>query len=156
MKEYGVKIGADGIDTDALVKEIKERAAARVKNGEFDGDTISRAERFNLSAIKDNDEFFDLYLTSISSITQVDIGDFEIVEHRSSVFAPFLIRLKKTIWSLLRFYTYRLWSQQNRANNLVYSAFVLQTQRHRDQMAKLQEQIEALEKRITQLEGGQK
>lgn len=155
MKDNGVKIGADGIDAAALVKEIRERAEARVKKGEFDSDILVRAERFNLSAIKDNDEFFDLYLTSIASITQVDIGDFEIVEHRSTFFAPFLVRLKKAIWSFLRFYTYRLWSQQNRTNNLIYSAFVLQTQRHRDQVTKLQEQIDALEKRLEKIEGGQ-
>ena len=36
--------------------------------------------------------------------------------------APLLRRLKRGIWGLLRFYTYRLWSQQNQVDGLIVTA----------------------------------
>ena len=51
-EESYIKIGADGLDVEEIVRQIRERADARRKSGEFDMDAIARAERFNLSNLE--------------------------------------------------------------------------------------------------------
>ncbi len=148
-----IKIGADGIDVDALCKELAERAEARVKNGEYDSSIAFEAERFNLDAVGDSAEFFKRYLAGIHSVTQVNINDWEIVEKRASKLAPLLVKLKKTIRSLLRFYTYHLWSQQNIANDIFYTTMKMVNERSDKQIADLTKKIVDLEKRLAAYEG---
>ncbi len=151
-----IKIGADGIDAEALVKELRRRSQARLENGEFDSSIALEAERFNLSAINDSTEFFTRYLKGIRPVTVVDINDWPIVEKRSSRFSPILVRMKKTIRSLLRFYTYRMWSQQNIANDVFYTSISMLNERETSEIEKLTAKIEALEKRIAELEAERK
>ena len=73
----------------------------------------------------------------------VDINDFEIRERRRP--ARLLVALKTLLWRLLKFYTYRLWSQQNQVNGLVITAL----EGVEEQSAA---RIAALEKRIVELE----
>lgn len=152
MAESYIKIGADGINAEEIVAQIRKRAAERRESGEFDLDAVARAERYNLATVKDNTEFFDRYISCLRLVTEVDIGDFEIVEHRAK-FAFLLKKLKKTIWSLLRFYTFRLWSQQNQVNNMFHTAIEIVARRDSEQLQKLQSRIDELEARLAKLEG---
>ena len=152
MAESYVKIGAEGIDVEDIIRQIRERADVRRKSGEFDLDAIARAERYNITTIKDNADFFDRYLSCLCLVNQVDINDFEIIEHRAR-FAPLLKKFKKGIWSVLRFYTYHLWSQQNRANTFMHAAIGLVSQRDGEKLDKMQARIDELEKRLAALEG---
>lgn len=146
-------IGNDGtIDAEAIVESIRKRAAERVKNGEYDLETLARAERFNISALKDNPEFFNGYLSAIHRVTQVNIGDWEIREKHGGIVGKLLIRLKKTIRSLLRFYTFRLWTQQNRANAIFHSSLSLLAERESEDLAKANARIAELERRLAALE----
>ena len=153
MSESYIKIGADGIDAEEIVRQIRERAEMRRKSGEFDMDAVARAERFNLSAVKDNADFFDRYISCLGLVSQVDINDFEIVEHRAR-FAPLLKKFKKGVWSVLKFYTYHLWSQQNQVNNLFHAAIELVAKRNSEQLKKMQARLDDLEARLAALEGG--
>ncbi|MDP6491683.1 MAG: hypothetical protein QGG69_07950, partial [Kiritimatiellia bacterium] len=56
-----------------------------------------------------------------------------------------LVSLKKTIWGLLKFYTYRLWTQQNQINGLLLSALESAEQKHRKRVQELEKRIAALE-----------
>ncbi|MBQ6923618.1 MAG: hypothetical protein IJQ73_03170 [Kiritimatiellae bacterium] len=151
MSESYIKIGADGLDVDEIVRQIRERADARRKSGEFDMEAVMRAERFNLSAVKDDADFFDRYISCLRLVSQVDINDFEIVEHRAR-FASLLRKFKKGIWSALKFYTYHLWSQQNQVNNLFNAAIELVAERDSEQLRKMQSRIDELEARLAKLE----
>ncbi len=151
MSESYIKIGADGLDVDDIVRQIRERADARRKSGEFDMEAVMRAERFNLSAVKDDADFFDRYISCLRLVSQVDINDFEIVEHRAR-FASLLKKFKKGIWSTLKFYTYHLWSQQNQVNNLFNAAIELVAERDSEQIKKMQARIDELEARLAVLE----
>lgn len=153
MAESYVKIGAEGIDVEDIIRQIRERADVRRKSGEFDLDAIARAERYNITTIKDNADFFDRYLSCLCLVNQVDINDFEIIEHRAR-FAPLLKKFKKGIWSVLRFYTYHLWSQQNQINNLINAAISIVAQRDGEQLKKMQDRVDELEARLAKLEGG--
>ena len=153
MTESDIKIGADGIDAEEIVRKIRERAEERRKSGVFDMDAVARGELFNISAIRDDAEFFDRYIASLGVVFNVDINDYEIVEHRSRL-APLLKRFKKGIWSILKFYTYRLWSQQNQVNKFFHAGMELMAKRDGEQFKKMQARINDLEARLSALECG--
>jgi hypothetical protein len=142
-----VQIGADGIDAAKIVAEIKERVEERRRNGDWDDPRIARAEKHNLLNLKDDEEFLSNYLACLRQIVQVDINDFEIYERRPR-FAKFFVRLKKGIWGLLRFYTYRLWSQQNQTNTVLFSAIELLSRRSADRVAALEKRVAELERQL--------
>ena len=148
-----IKIGADGLDAENIVRQIRERTEERRRNGEFDLNAIARAERFNLANVTDDDDFFERYIDCLGVVFNVNINDYEIIEHRSFL-APLLKRFKKFIWNILKFYTYHLWSQQNQVNHLFHSAISLVGQRHASRVKKMQERIDELEARIAALEAG--
>lgn len=141
-----IRIGADGIDAKKLVEEIKAEVARKRAAGVYDDDMVARAERNNLLTIKDDAQFLEQYLVCLRQIVPVDINDFEIVE-RKSFKAPILKGIKKTIWKLLKFYTFRLWSQQNQTNNVLLAAIEVMNRRHRKEVAELEARIKALEEK---------
>lgn len=142
-----IEIGADGIDVDAIVEKIRARVEERRNSGFYDEASVARAERYNLSNLADDEQFLERYLACLRQAVIVDINDFEIVERRAR-FSSFLKKLKKGIWSLLRFYTYRLWSQQNQVNGMLLAAFEIADQRSRARIRSLEERVAALEARL--------
>ena len=140
----GISIGADGVDAEKIVEEIRARVAEKRAQGVYDDETAARAERFNLLSMKDDEEFLDRYLACLRQVVPVDINDFPIVERRSAV-APLSKALKKILWKLLKFYTYRLWSQQNQTNGVLLAALETMHRRHKEEVAALRARIAALE-----------
>ncbi|MBR1609464.1 MAG: hypothetical protein IJ678_07610 [Kiritimatiellae bacterium] len=143
-----IRIGADGVDVRAVEREILAKVAERRARGEYDDPDVARAERNNILTMKDDAEFVERYLACLRLIVPVDINDFPIVERRSGL-APLLRALKKTIWKLLKFYTYRLWSQQNRTNGLLLAAVETLERRHKAETDALRARIESLEARLS-------
>jgi hypothetical protein len=140
-----VSIGADpGIDTATIVANIQADAAAKIESGLYDDLDVARAERFNTHALGTGDQFLQFYLRCLRESTAIDINDFDITEKRR--FSFFWVKLKRAIWSLLKFYTYRLWSQQNQVNGLLLSALEGVEEHYRDRIEKLEARIEELEK----------
>ena len=139
-----ITLGADGIDAAAVVAQIQAEVARKRAAGAYDEARVARAERNNLLTLKDDASFMEQYLLCLRQIVQVDINDFEIIEKRDR-FAPALVRLKKAIWKLLKFYTFRLWSQQNQTNALLLAAVEIMETRHRREIAGLRERIAKLE-----------
>jgi len=139
-----VSFGSDKLDTEKLVAEIQSEVERKYRDGLYADVRVAQAERSHLSALKDDASFADYYLQCLREASQVDINDFDIRERRSFG-APLLVGLKKTIWSLLRFYTYRMWSQQNQVNGLLVTGL-------EGVDAKSTTQIRALEARVAELE----
>ncbi|MBQ3810003.1 MAG: hypothetical protein II839_04205 [Kiritimatiellae bacterium] len=139
-----ISIGADGVDAKAVVDEILARVAEKRAQGEYDDETVARAERNNLFSMKDDEEFLDRYLACLRQVVPVDINDFPIAERRS-LFAPLSKAVKKVLWKLLKFYTYRLWSQQNQTNGVLLAAVETMHRRHKEEVAALKARIAALE-----------
>lgn len=144
MSSHIFEIGAEGIDTERIVEEIQSTVAEKMQQGHYTDARVARAERTNLSNLKDEEEFLSFYLECLRDTIFVDISDFDIVERRQR-FSSLLVTLKRIIWKLLKFYTYRLWSQQNQVNGLLLSAVEGSDNRSR-------ERITALEKRVAELE----
>ncbi|MEI6807824.1 MAG: hypothetical protein WCN95_03810 [bacterium] len=144
MTESMFKIGAQGVDTRAIVNEIRASVGRKAEQGLYSDPRIARAEKTNLSNLSDQ-EFDQYYMECLRDAVFVDINDFEIHERRR-LFSGLLVGFKRLIWKMLRFYTYRLWSQQNEVNAILLAATEANDNRYRDK-------IEELEARIARLEG---
>lgn len=144
-----VKIGAEGIDATKIVAEIQANVAEKRAAGVYDEARVARAEKNNLMTLKDDESFMQQYFLCLRQISQVDINDFEIVEKRGGIVGAVLVKVKKCVWGLLRFYTYRMWSQQNQINSLMLAALETVNDRHK-------REVDALKTRIEKLEGGAK
>ncbi|MCK5850581.1 MAG: hypothetical protein KAH23_06660 [Kiritimatiellae bacterium] len=148
MNDSIFQINAPGIDTNAIVEDIRDSVAEKMNQGLYTSAEIARAERTNISSFKDLDEFQTFYLDCLHDAVFVDINDFDIRERRA-VFGCLLTFLKRQIWKLLKFYTYRLWSQQNQVNGLLLSAIETTGKRYEEKISKLEARIALLEKEKT-------
>ena len=135
-------IGADGVNAEKIMADIKARVAEKTERGVYRDMRVARAERANLVNLSDDESFLKYYLECLRNAVFVDINDFEIRERRR-VGSFFLIAFKKIIWSILKFYTYRLWSQQNQVNGLLLTAIENLDEKYRDRIDKLERQLAA-------------
>jgi len=144
MKASIFEIGATGVDAAKIVDTIRETVAVKMRQGVYTDAHVAKAEKTNLENLRDEEEFHAFYLECLRDAVSVDISDFDILERRLR-FSSLFVALKKTIWKLLKFYTYRLWSQQNLVNGLLLSAVEGTENKSRDR-------IQTLEARIAKLE----
>jgi hypothetical protein len=147
MSESIFQIGATGVDTEQIVRDIQQSVEKKIADGVYDDARIARAERANLVNLRTEEQFIGFYLKCLRDAVFVDISDFEIRERRATVFAPVLVALKKVLWKLLKFYTYRLWSQQNQVNGLVVVALEGVDEKYAARIRELEARIKALETR---------
>lgn len=144
MNQEPITISAPGVNVEEIVRSIKETVARKTSEGAYSDSRIARAEKNNLIHLANDPNFFQLYLDCLRDMIFVDINDYEISERRAKL-APLLVMLKKTIWKLLKFYTYRLWAQQNQINGLLLSASEEIDRKYRDRIAALETRLTALE-----------
>ena len=147
MTDASFTIGADGIDTAAVMEDIRKRVDEKRASGVYADSRIAMAERHNLANLKTEEEFLEFYMQCLREAVFIDINDFTITERRAGPASTLLVSLKKVIWKLLKFYTYRMWSQQNQVNSLLQQAIEGMDDLYR-------ERISELEARIAELEGG--
>ncbi len=137
-------IGADGVNAEKIMAEIKAAVAEKTARGVYRDMRIARTEKANLVNLSDDESFLKYYLECLRNAVFVDINDFEIREKRR--FGAFLlVAFKKIVWSMLKFYTYRLWSQQNQVNGLLVTALESLDEKYRAR-------VETLERRLTAAE----
>ena len=135
---------AGGVDAKQIVAEIVAEVERKRAAGAYDDPRIARAERSNILLMKDGDEFVSRYLDCLRDLTQVDINDFEIREKRGGFAGKILAKFKRAIWKLLKFYTYRMWSQQNQANALLLSALEAVASKQKQEIDALKKEIEKI------------
>ncbi len=146
MNDSTFEIGARGVDTAKIVAEIKATVAEKAEKGLYNDPRMVRAERRNVAALTSDETLLELYLENLSGAVFVDISDFEIKERRRAFTKP-LVVFKKLLWNILKFYTYRMWSQQNEINGLLVSVTQAVDEKYRDKIAKLEARIAELEKK---------
>lgn len=145
MTQPAFEIGAPGVDTAKIVEDIQAAVARKAQDGVYADARVARAERTNLVNLRGDKEFLEFYLKCLRESVFVDISDFRIHERRRC-FAPLLVALKKVIWKLLKFYTYRLWSQQNQVNGLIVTAIEGLDEQYGARIKELEARIARLEK----------
>ena len=141
-----VTLGAEGIDTAALVAEIQSEVARKRREGVYADARIARAERHNLMYMADSEELLRFYLNCLRDSVNVDINDYAIEDRRTGFKGKSLVKFKTVIWKMLKFYTFRLWHQQNQVNALLVTAVESSFQQY-------EKKIDALEARLAKLEG---
>ena len=146
MNDPLFQVSAPGAGVEQLVADIRASVDKKMRDGVYADARIARAERTNLVNLRNEDQFLGFYLKCLHDAVFVDISDFEIRERRP-LFGPLLIALKKVIWSLLKFYTYRLWSQQNQVNGLIVTAIEGLDEKYAEKIKALEQRIAELEKR---------
>ena len=146
MADKIFEIGAKGVDAAKIVAEIREIVEAKKQQGVYADSRVALADRTNLEQLRNDEQFLEFYLECLRDAVFVDISDFEITERRSR-FRGCLVALKRGLWKLLKFYTYRLWSQQNQVNGLLLSATEIVEKTAKEKVAELEARIEALEAR---------
>lgn len=149
MTENIFEIGAEGVNADQIVSEIQERVERKREEGVYDDARIARAERSNLKNLKNDDQFLGFYLRCLRDAVFVDISDFEIRERRKR-FRSLLVGFKKALWKMLKFYTYRLWSQQNQVNGLLVTAIEGVDEKQDERVAKLEKRVAELEAKLAE------
>ena len=147
MSDPTFKIGAEGVDAEKIVSEIRTAVQEKMDKGIYNDARIARAERTNLVNLQKEDGFLTFYLKCLREAAFVDTSDFEIRERRRFM-APILVPIKKVIWQLLKFYTYRLWSQQNEVNGLMVTAIEGMDEKYEGKVDKLEKRVQELEKQL--------
>ena len=145
MNDSLFQIGADGVDADRVSKEIRAEADRKTQQGLYAEAFGKRGAKIDLRKLAKDGTLIDSYVEALRSGIFVDINDFEIRETRTFL-TGFFIGLKRLIWNALRFYTYRLWTQQNEVNGLLLSTVEALDAAHRDKIAELEARIRNLEK----------
>jgi hypothetical protein len=140
------QIGADGVDVDAIMASLRDAVTRKMESGVYRDARVALAEKSNLVNIKDDESFLKFYLECLRNAIFVDINDFEIRERRRFG-SGLLVAMKKAIWALLKFYTYRLWSQQNQINGLLLTAIEGLDDKYRNRIRDLEARLAALESR---------
>lgn len=140
-----ITISAPGLDTDRIIREIEGAVKEKQASGAYKAAGLEDQELRTPLSFRNSESFLTFYLENLRENAFVDICDFEIIERRSWFKRP-LVRLKKLIWSMLRFYTYRLWSQQNQINGLLLAAIEGIHEQQIEKIDLLEARIQALEK----------
>ena len=142
-------IGSDiqNINAEDIVAQIKQKVEQNMEDGIYQDPTIAVAEKHRLINVKGIEDFTPYFMSCLKASINIDINDFEIVEKRSK-FGKVLVKYKTLIWKSLKFYTYRLWSQQNYVNSLLLSALETVEQNHRIKLESLEKRIEELKAKL--------
>lgn len=139
-----ITISAPGMDTEQILRDIYSTVEKKKADGVYLAEGLDDASLHMPLSFKDNESFLAFYIENLRENAFVDISDFEILERRVRFRKP-LIRFKKLIWAVLRFYTYRLWSQQNQINGLLLAAVEGVHEQQTKKIALLEDRIQALE-----------
>ena len=110
-----MKIQAQGIDIDKIMDGIKATIEKKKREGVYDKYNLDQLVVKDIEQLKTEKDFLDYYLELIQHTCDIDIGDFEIPS-KGGIFGKPMAKFKRIIWVMLRFYTYRLFSQQKEFN----------------------------------------
>jgi hypothetical protein len=127
-------------------------AEEKRESGAYKAAGLEDLESRSPLSFRNSESFLSFYLENLRENAFVDICDFEIIERRSRFKKP-LVRLKRLIWAMLRFYTYRLWSQQNQINGLLLAAAEGIHEQQIEKINSLENRVRALEDALRQADG---
>lgn len=140
--EETFEIKTPGVDVKEIMSQIRERIEEKRRAGFYDSYRIpASVAALEIDKIRNNEEFLDYYLRSIWRTADIDLGDFLICS-KTFLFGRPIVWLKKFIWKLLKFYTFRLFSQQKTFNARMVNLVQLMNRRYEERLAELEKKIE--------------
>jgi len=126
-----------------IKKEIEKRVKEKSETGIYEKYNLAKIHTLELQDIEDESEFLDYYLKAIKTTWAIDINDWEII-NKGGIFGKPIVLLKKIIWKLLKFYTFRLWSQQREFNAQVANTINAIEKKYKSEIENLKKEINAL------------
>ena len=141
----GFDITAPALDAEALAAEVRERVRKKKESGAYDGYDLSGIASLDYEKELSEEDFLRYYLQVVERLSDLNYGDFEIAS-KGGRFGRAEVFLKKTIWKLLRFYTYRLFSQQREFDCQVAEALGSHYRWSRQEIDRLTRELEELRK----------
>jgi len=131
-------IELDNIDVNEIVRAVKERVEKKKAAGVYDKYNLVGITKLEVSQAKSEEDFLRYHLKALRKSWEIDIGDYEIPSKGGILGRP-AVWLKKLIWFLLKFYTFRMFMQQRDFNlQVVNTLQALDTK-----LEKLSEHLEA-------------
>lgn len=138
------KIRESALDLQALDSEIRFKIKQRQELGVYEHYDLTKVTHLLLRDIRNPREFLKQHLGAIIRSWAIDINDFEIIRKKEGVAGHLEVLLKKVIWKLLKFYTYRLFSQQREYNFQISNTLTLMEKHYREKLDSLQKELALL------------
>ena len=129
------------LDLEMLDKEIRFKIKQRQELGVYEHFDLTKVTHLLLRDIRDPGEFFKQHLAAIIRSWAIDINDFEIIRKEEGVIGNLQVLFKKVIWKFLKFYTYRLFSQQREYNFQISNTLTLMEKYYREKLDSLQKEL---------------
>lgn len=144
MKSTPFDIISTDIDLNTIESAIRFKIKQRQELGVYEHFDLSKVTHYLLRDIRDKEEYLSLHLQSIARSWAVDVNDFEILKKQQGLVGLAEILLKKVIWKLLKFYTYRLFSQQREFNFQISNTILILEKKYKERLLKLEKELEEL------------
>jgi hypothetical protein len=143
MNEPFFQIDVDGLSTESLMAEIEVSIQAKTDAGIYDSCAMDDIADFDVLKLEDESQFLEYYLKTLRTSWAIDINDFTI-PRKPGVLGWLEQKIKSLIWKVLKFYTYRLFSQQREFNSQASQTIIAQHQEYSRRLDSLEKKLEAL------------
>jgi len=122
---------------------IENSIEQKEKQGIYTELDIAAITKVPFIDIKDEREFMSYYLNVIHKSWAIDINDFEIPQ-KNGLLGKLELKLKQIIWKLLKFYTFRLFSQQIEFNSQIRNSLIAVQKEVSQKLSNVEEQLKQL------------
>lgn len=140
-----IEIYGIGPEAEKIHQEIQKTIEEKEKMGVYALHSLISGMNADFLDLQNDAQFLEYYLKVIKRTWNVDINDFEIQKKKGLKGKAEWV-LKKIIWKLLKFYTYRIFSQQIEFNSQIKNTVLAM---HREFSGR----IERIEKELLELKG---
>ncbi len=113
--EQTFEITTEGVDTDEIMRVIRARIEQKRKAGVYDRYNLTGITKLEVAEAKSEEDFLRYSLKMLQRTHEIDIADFPIPS-KGGPFGWLEVIVKKALWYLLKFYTWRMWTQQREFN----------------------------------------
>jgi len=139
---------SENIDVKDIMEVIRRRVREKKEAGVYDRYNLTGVTRLEIVEAKSEEDFLNYYLKVMQKSYELDIGDFEIPSKGGFLGKP-AVWLKKILWKLLKFYTYRMFTQQREFNLQVLNTLKCINRKIEKQHRELMEKSEQIRKPST-------
>ncbi len=126
METFEIK--TPGVDVKKIMDDIQSKIKEKKEQGVYNQYSLDRVTRLEIENIKGDVEYLQWLMKVMNQSWDINIGDPQIVNKGGLLGKPEMW-LKKIIWHLLKFYTYRMFSQQKEFNSQTVMALGLLSKR---------------------------
>lgn len=144
METFNFKIRLSEIDLKSLENNINEKIKLRQEQGVYDHYDLSKVMHYKLLSTVNVKERLNEYLKAVRRSWAIDINDFEICVKHKGFKGLLELFLKKIIWKMLKFYTYRLFIQQREFNFQIANTIILIKEEYEKKISELENDLELL------------